>query len=46
MLREFSFDGAVFRRVEEDLSEMCASLGFPHREPFQWSRGPELWMRA
>jgi hypothetical protein len=41
-----SLPAASIRGVESELNELCASFGFPPREPFKWSPGPELWMRA
>lgn len=32
--------------LEKALEEVCNQTGFPKNEPFKWSPGRELWMRA
>jgi uncharacterized protein DUF3800 len=38
--------GESVRRLELGLDTLCAEFGFPEREEFKWSPGPELWMRS
>ncbi|MFA5375532.1 MAG: DUF3800 domain-containing protein [Dehalococcoidia bacterium] len=33
-------------QVETDINKLCCDTGFPVDEPFKWSPGTDLWMRA